>query len=225
MEGIERMIDISRDSGVAIILLICFALIVVGYMLGGPVHSFRLSLLFSIKERPSIFSKAGTYDQLINRLFNVQFILSLGIFATIFFRHILNHPFEEGHFFYMSLLFSLIFSVYYILWINVVRIVGNLFLPESDVRMWLRDHLILSGEMGIVLFITTITMIYIRGIESIGIYIGLFVVISLKVIAIYKGVRLFFSNLYSWFYLILYLCALEMIPIVLLYKSIIFLIA
>jgi hypothetical protein len=51
-------------------------------------------------------------------------------------------------------------------------------------------------------------------------YVGAFVIVLLYILRIFRGLQISFKNRLSIFYLILYLCALEILPILILFKVI-----
>ena len=52
-------------------------------------------------------------------------------------------------------------------------------------------------------------------------YAGFFVIILLYILRIFRGLQISFKNRLSIFYLILYLCALEIMPTLILFKVIV----
>ncbi|MDE6811893.1 MAG: DUF4271 domain-containing protein [Muribaculaceae bacterium] len=96
-------------------------------------------------------------------------------------------------------------------------IVGNVFSDELHTRMWLRGFLSATGLTTLVLFPAAMMVLCYPANAEIALEIGLGAVILGKIVFIWKGFRIFFSQIGSWVLFLYYLCSLEIVPLVLLY--------
>ena len=64
-------------------------------------------------------------------------------------------------------------------------------------------------------------MIYLSGFLNIGLLLVTISYIFSRIIFIYKGIKIFLRDVYGILYFILYLCALEIMPLFLIYKGVI----
>lgn len=120
-------------------------------------------------------------------------------------------------------LYSLIIVMVLLLWIvkNVaVVIVGNIFKNHIVLSEYLLTNFVFNLTLGMILLPIGILAVYMQSVETI--YIGLIVWVLVN---IYRIAREFFIELsytkFSWVYRILYLCTLEIIPLIVFTKLVV----
>lgn len=97
-------------------------------------------------------------------------------------------------------------------------IVGYTFTNRNYCRQWLRCFNASQSVLGIFLIIPVLILLFNPNyILSISIICLILYILS-RIIFIIKGFRIFYHNLFSLIYFILYLCTLEIVPIVLVYR-------
>lgn len=109
--------------------------------------------------------------------------------------------------------------VYYVLQFLSYAVVAYAFAPDRNVgAQWLKGYEALNAYMSLGLMIPALVMIfYFEGVKIMAIVsLGLFIIS--RIVFIYKGFRFFYHNFWSLLYFILYLCALEIIPVFLVYR-------
>ncbi|MDE5842522.1 MAG: DUF4271 domain-containing protein [Muribaculaceae bacterium] len=97
--------------------------------------------------------------------------------------------------------------------------VGNVFSDRLHTRMWLRGFLSATGFTTLILFPATMMVLCYPANAEIAMRIGIGAVILGKIVFIWKGFRIFFSQIGSWVLFLYYLCSLEIVPLVLLYAG------
>lgn len=223
MEGADRIFDIARDSGIAIILLFCFALITFAISIGGIYTFASATRLLSIRDRSSIFIKTTIFDDKINLVLFFQFALSLSVLLVLY--GVNNHDLaiNTNRLGLYTLATAVIVSIFLFIWLKLLEFVGRLFFSGNEVKQWIKNFITMTGGVGVVLFAVLLIAIYVRTASSYALTAGFVLLLLFKIATVCKGIRLFFGNFYSLLYLILYLCTLEMIPLLLLHKSILYL--
>lgn len=98
-------------------------------------------------------------------------------------------------------------------------VVGNIFGDKTVARIWLRGFNSCICVASLVLIFPTILATYYPGISNVLIIISLAIFIIVKIFFLVKGFRIFYDKIYSLLYFILYLCTLEIIPLVALYTE------
>ncbi len=106
---------------------------------------------------------------------------------------------------------------YEILMIAAYWIVGNVFSDGLHTRMWVRGYLSATGLTTLVLFPTVLMAICYPSQSRIFLWIGLVAFIIGKIVFIWKGFRIFFTEMSAWVIFLYYLCSLEIVPLILLY--------
>ena len=112
----------------------------------------------------------------------------------------------------------LITTSYYILTCAAQYLVGYAFADETGRRDWVRSFnasIALSGE---ILVLPAILAIFYPDAAPALVGVAVFAFILLRLALIIKGFRIFYTNYSSLLYFILYLCTLEIIPLIFVYK-------
>lgn len=112
-------------------------------------------------------------------------------------------------------------ALYYNLQQLTYRILGFVFTDPNTTRQWLDNHISVNLLLGIILFPIIFCMIYLSGFLNIGLLLVTISYILSRIIFIYKGIKIFLRDIYGILYFILYLCALEIMPLFLMYKGMI----
>ncbi len=111
---------------------------------------------------------------------------------------------------------------YYCLQLMTYSIVGYAFSNRIVTRQWLKGFNASQMLLGFTLVIPAILSVFNPGAAIPALTISVFLYLIARIIFISKGFRLFYDKFGSLLYFILYLCALEIIPLILAYKSLTF---
>ena len=98
-------------------------------------------------------------------------------------------------------------------------IVGNLFSDSFKASSWVKSYLSTQGLEGIIMFPIALVALCVPGLVSTMIVLGVIVFLLAKLLFIYKGFCIFFTEMTSWVLFLYYLCSLEIVPIVLTYVA------
>lgn len=96
--------------------------------------------------------------------------------------------------------------------------VGYAFTTSAGRRMWLRGYNAIATFLGFALAIPAITVIFYPDAAQYALVAAAVCYIISRIVFISKGFRIFYHNFSSLLYFILYLCTLEITPIVILFK-------
>ena len=96
---------------------------------------------------------------------------------------------------------------------------GWVFFDKNRTSLWLESYSTLIYYLGFFLFPFVLFLVYFDLKIIFLVSIGLFLIIFTKILMFYKWLKLFFDNISGIFLLILYFCALEIIPCLLLYQG------
>ena len=206
------------------LFLFCFIIIANVFHSGKKLLPSMVSELFSQKDRKSIFS-ATVSNEVYGKL---QLCLQTVIISSIFIYKVFSTHFQVID---MSVKNALLLiggsSLLMILFIFykwlAYFVVGKVFFGKESFSQWMGSFSSLIGIMGVILFVPVLFMFYI---DSIYTFCLIFIVICLLlfvIIAIYKTFVLFFHDISLLLHLFLYLCAQEIIPLLFLYKGLVYL--
>lgn len=96
--------------------------------------------------------------------------------------------------------------------------VGYTFTTSALALHWRRGLLSTQAMLGLILLIPTVVIIVQPALIKTGFTIGAILYITARLLYIAKGLRIFFNDYLSWLYFILYLCTLEIIPLVIIWR-------
>ena len=173
-----------------------------------------LKNFFQVKERSSIFSKATVNDtrfRLILVLFSIA-VLSLYSYLILYQT---SNPFLLSKY----ALFLLITMLFFGFKSLSFELIGYVFLNPSSFKMAKESYFNIVSFLGIIMFPLLILQIYIPTIFiRIIIILSLITSISSFILIIIKLFQIFFHKTVAFFYILLYLCTLEILPLIALYQ-------
>jgi hypothetical protein len=149
---------------------------------------------------------------------NINFVFIGGAFIYLIFGYYNLRPFQLNdplsYLCYSGCLMLLLLVRHVIL-----HITGYLFDKHYVFREYLHQIFLIYKSMGIYLIILVIGLAYIREeLRIYFIYLGIILVFSAYFLRLFKGVRILMNKDVLIFYLILYLCTLEILPFLILYR-------
>lgn len=196
-------------------LLFSFFLLVFSLMNSRSFVSETISNFFQVKDRTSIFSKTTIND------FKTRFLLSLfsiGVFS-LYAYYVLFEP-EAGFSFSTFLLVLTVTLLFFGLKSLLFELIGYVFLDNKSLRMGKESYYNIISILGIFLFPLLILHIYAP--DSLHYAIGIssiIICISGTILIIFKLFQIFFHKIVASFYILLYLCTLEFLPLIALYLA------
>ena len=108
----------------------------------------------------------------------------------------------------------------YTLFLTVAyAVVGNLFSDGAKSSIWLKSYLSSQGLEAVALFPLALLGLCVPGLFGVMVIAGCIVFVLAKLLFIYKGFCIFFTEITSWVLFLYYLCSLEIVPIILTYVS------
>jgi hypothetical protein len=96
---------------------------------------------------------------------------------------------------------------------------GYISLTQKVFSEYIHNVFLFNRNLGLFLFPFLIGISYMSdSLTPVFVYTGIGVVVSLYLLRIFRGITIFFNAGFSIFYLILYLCALEFLPLILFFR-------
>lgn len=97
---------------------------------------------------------------------------------------------------------------------------GYAFAPrQGDTRQWLRGFFASQSLLGLCLAVPALALLFYPGAAMAGVGAGAALYIIARLMFITKGFRFFYTNMFSLVYFILYLCTLEIVPVIFLCRK------
>ena len=112
----------------------------------------------------------------------------------------------------MALGYTIFLSVAY-------RVVGAVFSDPAKASLWVKGYLSSQGLEAILLFPLAMLGMCVPGLLFPMVVCGGIIFVLVKLLFIYKGFCIFFTETASWVLFLYYLCSLEIVPVVLTYAG------
>lgn len=177
-------------------------------------------IVFSSLRLKPVYSQGEemTFTSVTSFLLNVGSVCMYGLLFYEGFRLFIDDSIYKG--FNAYLIFCAIYSCWMIYRISSLWLVQ--FITESDVGLAeIRYNYMLLNQVGALLFLPVLILATISNIGWIvesSIWIGVSIFFLIELIRFYRSLILSFSKGISPFYFILYICALEILPLIVVIK-------
>ena len=224
---IDSTIDVNFDTNNwgFILFLICFLITVIIVSNRNRFLNSIFYRLYQNKDRKSVFYQTVTYENFNKIFLSIQTIILTSI---IIYCYAVHESFLSVASFTQMLQFigkcSFILMIYLLYKFLSYSIIGAIFFKKETVIHWNEAFFSLISIDGIILFIPTLIIFYVDKAYYFCIYFFIFYLFFNIFFIFYKIYVLFFRVKLRFLYFILYLCAQEIIPLYLVYRSLIYLI-
>lgn len=221
-EGVTKIFTLEQDDGVLALLVLCFLFFTRIFKGGFTFFKENIRLLFSTRESLNLFSETTVTEFWFNFILIFQTILLSAIVIFDIFLESDEYKVPQ-HSFYTIILFMLAILVFLLLKYLFYKALGYLFDIRERLRIWLRSCTIVLSMAGIIAFIPTLMMVYSQNYHHylLIFFLGLFIISQL--ILFYRVITFFLQGNVNFFFLIAYLCGVEIIPYIILYQVLIYL--
>ena len=204
----------QTESWVFVILILLFFLFVYSISQSIGLISDTFKTFFQVKERSSIFSKATVNDSRFKFFLIIFAISSISFYAYLQLHNPLQ-PFSINEFSLFLLTTSIFFGIKSLLF----DLIGYVFLGNNVLKLAKEAYFNVISFWGVCLFPILFLQIYIPA-SFVGItqLLSLIVSICAGILIIIKLFQIFFQKILASFYILLYLCTLEILPLLILFK-------
>ena len=219
-EGLgEGLLEARYPSSITLFVLLgLFLLAYIKYNFGKNLsetfHSF-----FSYRQSQRMFEECRESDRHAAFLSNILFVLIAGIFISLALPFFDASPLWENY--TLSILFfSLATGLLYFLKSMIWKTLGVIFLVQSFVRTYIYNMYLYNRNIGLMIFPFVALIPYMN--ETITpyiVYIIIAIFIFSYVLKLWRIFEIIHEQNVSIFYFILYLCTLEILPLLLLIKG------
>ena len=202
---------IHGDDVITGILLLCFIMALVSYA-----HS-RTFFLHQLKNFFYIPRGGNNYTENSGNMFllflNLQTCLLLAIISYFYTTTYLADTFILDEPYYLIAIYAGGFLTYFVLKSIVYQMVNHIFFESKKSRQWIWSLTFITALEGMVAFPIVMMQVYFGVSMQNVVYIFIFILILTKILTIYKCWTIFFRQMSGFLQIILYLCALEIIPL------------
>lgn len=220
IDGLQKPETPAQNDGIFLILLCCFILVASSFRKGAKLLAQLFSISNDNRNRTNSLNSFTVTESRLRIILLIQTFVMEGI-ALTFLINYQNPELTYTGYLKVILASTVLAALYYNLQQTIYRILGAVFTEQNTTKQWLDNHALVNLSLGMVLFPIIFCMIYLPGFLNIGLLLVTISYILFRIIFIYKGIKIFLRDIYGILYFILYLCALEIIPLFLIYKGMI----
>ena len=174
--------------------------------------------MFSTKRRENLFE-----DRTVNETSILAALIAntcivegfLMYFAVQLLRPALSASLQSNVFLHIGTFCVLALGFYVVQWL-VYKVLGYTFSDKVGSRLWVDGFKATQSFLGLLLLPVLVLLMLYPASGKLLLSIAALLYLVARLIFIYKGFRIFYSNLSSFLFFILYLCAVEIVPLVIL---------
>ena len=208
-----------RDDWVTGSLLLCLVILVL------TINKVRQQLrqqtkdfFFSPKESKGLFAVETSIESRARLFMTFQLCLLGGVMMFAYSQYELDFFLGQLSPRWLLSIYVLSFIVFFILKKAMSAFVNWIFFPKSQQKIWNDNYSYLISVESILFFPLALTFVYFRLPFEKAALIFLFILLIIKILLAFKTYKIFFSKSYGLFHLFAYLCALEIMPLLALWK-------
>lgn len=213
-----------NDNGCMGLVMLVFFFLAISFRSGYKYVSNFTQHMFSVRKRQNAFEDhtMSETQMMIALLSNTCLMSGLLFYIGI------NQLFPEfslsEHVFKSVGYLSLLFGSFIILQLILYYILGFVFARDrEDTRLWLEGFKSTQSILGLFLFPIVFIIILYPACSTFMLNSSIILYFCSRLVFISKGFRIFFNNLESCVYFILYLCTVEIVPVFLMCAGAIYL--
>lgn len=220
-EGTPISYSPRTDDAIALTLLACFFLSSIALARGKRFLSQQVKDFVLHRERTSIFDSSTAADVRYLLVLVLQTCVLSGITFLNYFHDtspaLMN---QVSPLLLLGIYVGFCLAYFLLKWL-LYMFLGWTFFDKNETNIWLESYSALIYYVGFALFPFVLFLVYFDlGLTNLVI-IGSIILIFTKILMFYKWIKLFFHQFSGLFLLILYFCALEIVPCLLLYQGMI----
>lgn len=110
--------------------------------------------------------------------------------------------------------------VYYLCQLGAYSLIGYVFADKDDARLWIRGYNASQALLGWTLVLPALAVLFYPSTTVYLVPVGIVLYIIARIIFLSKGFRLFYQGMSSLLYFVLYLCSVEIVPLIIAYHAI-----
>lgn len=209
----DLAINYQSDWVTAILLVVLFMIWSIWRSAGGFLAQKSFEVLHGY-ERRSLFSKETSGDYKVSLFLSFEYI-----FITALFAYQLIVYFSTGAFLSVFLVACFVIVMNHFVKIMAVRYWCYLTDAGSQFNIWLKSYYVFNYILGLFFFPIVVLLAYTHGYKyELLLNVGLFFYLIYLIVLFVRMQNIFFSNISSLLYVILYFCTLEILPVLMVAK-------
>ena len=215
----KRPTSPAENPWIVGLLILAFAFFSISYRRGANYLHHVFTSLFKTHNRGNLFGERTINENQLRLSLHTLTFITEGIFLyhIIFGLHIENSKLIIP----IILICIAICTIYFLLQRGVYWLLGNIFSDRNKTNLFLDSFTTTNLFIGLFFTPLVLLMLFLPDTVPTTTIICLILYILSRLIIIYKGIRFFLPQIYNLLYIILYLCALEITPLILIKKLVV----
>lgn len=213
---IPRRPVLGYDSLVMTLVIGVFLIIAVNLRHYSTFLKTFWSNIFSVRRRQNAFDERATVSE-ARVMLSLVMLLCLGegilLYTGLNISDVEGIPTFEG-----VTLLILVALIYYLWQLGVYRLIGYVFTTRRRAVSWFKGFTSSQALLAVMLAPPAMLALFMPALGTVLTAVGLVLYVVARLFFIIKGFRIFYHNSFSLVYFILYLCSLEIIPLIFIYK-------
>lgn len=215
LEGTPRPINAGDNSGVLTIITGMFVVMMIGFRQSKRLFKVLFKDLLGMRS-PNVFDEHTSNENGVLTLMAMQWSVYTGVLLYILFTMLYHLP--PTHAFSDIAQLIALTGGYYIFQLMAYNLVGYTFTTDEGRTYFVKGFTSSQSLLGFLLIIPALVALFYReAAETMLITAGALYLLA-RLIFIIKGFRIFYHKIWSLLYFILYLCTLEIVPLIVLYN-------
>jgi hypothetical protein len=216
IKGEERPVAPGSDPG--ILALIVMLLVLIGLNMRHVRRLFQTitQALWSVRRRANVFDDHTAKETRTIMILICQLCIFEGILLYLW---LAPTGLSAHNVFIPVLQLSGLALAFYLFELTACAMVGYVFTDRVNAESWRRGHNASSVLLGICLAVPTLVSLFYPSVTGVMLWVAAGLYLLFRFVYIGKGFRIFYYNFPSLLYFILYLCTLEIIPLIGVYVS------
>lgn len=218
LEGSARQGSLDGNSGILTIIVVMFVSIAMNFKECRKLFTRFIDELRNSKYRENDFDEHSNHETRLTILTVIPYLIYGGIILSAYKIFHSGQTDTNIHEFNILIKSIGLFSAYYLFQLCAYSLLGYTFAGDDGSKRWIRALNASQSLAGVALMIPALIMLFYPQTTPTVCIISLIIYLAARLIFIAKGFSIFYNNIFSLVYFILYLCALEIIPLIFILK-------
>lgn len=223
LDGTARTVSVGDNSGVLTMVTVVLVLMMISYKHCRRLFSTLWQEMRAMRHRANAFDEHTTNETRVLALMALQWCMCTGLllYSGLGLSGVTLAPAKA---FVDTGCMILLMMAYYVMQWVAYQALGYTFSTPTGRRLFVQGFTASQSLLGFALIIPALVSIFYPSAAFAAVIVGISLYLIARIAFITKGFRIFYTNFGSLFYFILYLCTLEIIPLILVYNSALFLV-
>ena len=213
---VPRTPSVANDNSMLAVILLFLVLVLVNFRYCRRMFKNISEDLVGVRRRANVFDDHTANELRASLILIIQLCVCQALLLYLYFSpHFASFDIINEKLMKITLLTAGL----YVFQLVAYLVVGTVFADKTSCRLWVRGYNMSASISGILLIIPTFIAVFYPSMANVMIITALVVFFVVKFLFLIKGIRIFYDKFYSLLYFILYLCTLEIIPLIVVYSE------